>query len=188
MSTGPCGGDRCGPGAGPTEVKTSFAINDVPIQVTSPEVSLSADTASYSYDVAGDSAIDTSAGNTFQFDNPTSGRGGVRPGLIARLGMQATINRLGKAFVGTEAPISSANYGEGRIDVVSTDKAIEVKNVRNLYLTNENEIQLNKYVDAVGAQNLSYDIYSDYVHPDFIRALNNLDVDFHVYPYIPFIG
>ena len=79
----------------------------------------------------------------------------------------------------------SENYGFGRIDVVSTDKFIEVKNVQSLYLTNENELQLLKYVDAVGANNLQYNIYSNYVHPDFIDALNNLHVDFLRFPYIP---
>lgn len=100
-------------------------------------------------------------------------------------GIRPTVDSLGENFNGTEAPVYSENYGFGRIDVASTNKLIEVKNVQSLYLTNENELQLIKYVDAVGANNLQYDIYSNYVHPDFYDALNRLHVDFRVFPYIP---
>jgi RHS repeat-associated protein len=113
---------------------------------------------------------------------------GALPSKIGNLGVKASINRLGNAFIGTEAPIYSEDYGFGRADIVTTDKLIEVKNVQNLYLTNENEIQLLRYVDAVGAENVQYDIYSNYVSPDFIRALKGLGVAYNIYPYIPLPG
>lgn len=113
------------------------------------------------------------------------GPGGVLPNQIGNQGVKATISSLGKDFIGTEAPVLSENYGFGRIDVASTNKLIEVKNVQNLYLTNENEIQMLKYVDAVGPENLQYDIYANYVSPRFTAALNTLGVDFRIFPYIP---
>lgn len=113
------------------------------------------------------------------------GPGGVLPNQIGNQGVKATISSLGEDFIGTEAPVLSENYGFGKVDVASTNKLIEVKNVQNLYLTNENEIQMLKYVDAVGPENLQYDIYADYVSPRFTAALNGLGVDFRIFPYIP---
>ena len=113
------------------------------------------------------------------------GSGGVLPNQIGSQGVKATVNSLGKDFIGTEAPVYSENYGFGRIDIASTNKLVEVKNAQNLYFTNENELQLLKYVDAVGAPNLQYDIYANYVSPRFIAGLQGLDVDFRIFPYIP---
>ncbi len=104
---------------------------------------------------------------------------------IGNQGVRATIQGLGDNFVGTEAPVYSPEYGRGRIDVVSTDRFIEVKNVQSLYLTDRNELQMLKYVDAVGASNLQYDIYANYVSPTFLQALNGLKVAFRLLPYIP---
>ena len=105
------------------------------------------------------------------------------------LGVEASIQDLGENYVGSEVPVSSEIYGNGRIDIYSTGpKAfVESKNVQNLYLTQANKLQLWKYVDAVGAESLQYDLHMNFVHPDFIAELNRLNVAYRILPYIPYL-
>jgi hypothetical protein len=106
------------------------------------------------------------------------------------LGVEQSISDLGEQFVGREVPVSSETYGQGRIDIFSRGPRsfIEVKNAQNLYLTRENALQLLKYVDAVGGENLQYDIYANFVHLDFTDALDSLGVVYRILPHIPFPG
>jgi hypothetical protein len=103
------------------------------------------------------------------------------------LGVDASVNDLGENYVGREVPVSSETYGNGRIDIFSTGPKsyIESKNVQNLYLTKENELQLAKYVDAVGGEDLQYDLHVNYVHPMFLEALDAAGVVYRILPYIP---
>jgi len=103
------------------------------------------------------------------------------------LGVDASIQDLGANFLGREVPISSETYGNGRIDIYSNGERsfIESKNVQNLYLTQENKLQLWKYEDAVGAENLQYDLHVNFVHPDFTAELTRLNVAYRILPYIP---
>jgi RHS repeat-associated protein len=103
------------------------------------------------------------------------------------LGVDASIQDLGANFVGREVPVSSETFGNGRIDIYSNGPKsfIESKNVQNLYLTQENRLQLWKYEDAVGAENLQYDLRVNFVHPDFISELDRLNVAYRILPYIP---
>jgi len=105
------------------------------------------------------------------------------------LGVSASASDLGDQFVGTEVPVHSETYGNGRIDIFSNGPKsyIESKNVQNLYLTSSNRQQMWKYADAVGPEDLQYDLHVNYVHPDFIGELDKLGIAYRLLPYIPYV-